>query len=294
MTGTASIQIDARRSARLLGPLLVALGLFFAGETTGHAADAPVIPAQVRAIHQVAKLGANVESFCATLIETARITLQTAGHPLRNQLNAEQQERWLAALEGNCRSDEMSERHLAAFAADYDAESARSVSEWYTSEAGKRLLEFETAAAETDWEAEVVPFVEQIMREPVPVERVKLFERIDAAVGSTDDAAILQIGIGEVLTAGAQALLPDEKRTPRAELDAQFAALRAQAAGQMHAQQSVIFMYVYREASNAELAAYAEFAESPAGRWLHSTHRLAMVQLLAEIREAVAAELSAG
>ena len=38
------------------------------------------------------------------------------------------------------------------------------------SETGARLLALEAAAGETDWDAEVSPFIDQITKEPVPVE----------------------------------------------------------------------------------------------------------------------------
>jgi hypothetical protein len=282
-----------RASRKGVGPqllALLALGLTL-GAPVPAFAKATVVPAQVRAIHQLADLGSNVQSFCETLIETAEITLRTEGHPIATQLDATQQKRWLASMRHACDVERANERHLAAFAADYNPEAARKVTDWYASDAGKRLLALENAAAETDWDAEVVPFIDEITKVPVPVERVKLFERIDTAVGSTEDAAILQSGIGEVLTWGAQALLPPAQRTPRAELDAQFAALRNQYAGQMRAQQSVIFMFVYRQATDEDLEAYTVFVESPSARWLHTSHRMAMMQLIAELREEVAQEV---
>ncbi len=255
-------------------------------------AEPTAVPAQVRALHQLTDLSTNVESFCQTLVETAQLTIQTPDHPMTKQLDASQRERWLSAVTKACEPDRAVERHLRAFAADYTPDAARAVTDWYTSETGKHLLALEAAAAETDWDAEVSPFIDQITKEPVPVERVKLFERIDAAVQSTEDAALLQAGVGEILTYAARALMPEAERTPREAIDQQLAALRTHYAQQMRNQQSVVFMFVYRGASDEELAAFADFAESPAAHWLHASHRMAMLQLIAELREEVEAELS--
>jgi len=249
------------------------------------------IPAQVRAVHQLADLGVNVESFCATLIENAEVALDADGHPLTSQIGTEQGARWLASIRGACEPQHATERHLAAFAAGYDAESARAVTDWYTSETGARLLQLERAAATTDWDAEVSPFIDQIVKEPVPIERVKLFERIDEATQSTADAAELQAGITSILTYSLQPLLPPADRTPPELIDEQLTALRAHLTQQLRGQQSIIFMFVYRGASDAELAAFADFSESAPARWLHTNHRMAMLQLVAELREAIVAEL---
>jgi hypothetical protein len=249
------------------------------------------IPAQVRALHTLADLGTNVTSFCTTLIDNAAAEMTNPASTLNQNFDAATRTRWFAAIEAACNADEARERHLAAFAAGYDPESARAVTDWYTSETGRRLLALEQAAADTDWDAQVLPFIEEINREPVPVERVKIAERIDAATGATEDTALLQSGITSILTYGGRALAPETERVPRAEIDAQLEALRQQIAGQMRAQQAIIFMFVYRDASDAELEAFAQFAESDAARWLFATHRMAMLQLIAETREDVEARL---
>lgn len=259
---------------------------------TAHAAE-NVIPAQVRAVHQLADLGGNVTSFCATLVEQAEYTLQTPGHPLAQKLSKPQQTRWLAAVKEACEPERATRRHLAAFAAGYDSEAARAVSAWYTSEAGRRLLALEQGAADTNWDEEVMPFVDAIVKEPVPVERVKLFERIDRATQSTADAAELQAAISEILTFAAEALLPESERTPPEAIDRDLAAYRAHLTSQLAGQQSIVFMFVYRDASDADLAAFAEFSESPPARWLHTNHRMAMLQLVAELRAEIEASLGA-
>lgn len=256
-------------------------------------ADGEAIPAQVQAVHRIVDLGSNVESFCITLVENAEYTLSTPGHPLAEKLTKPQRARWIAAIRAACEPERATRRHLAHFAGGYDAEAARAVTDWYASETGHRLLAFERAAGDTDWDAEVMPFVDAIVQEPVPVERVKLFERIDAATRSTADAAELQTSITEILTYAAEALLPvDERRSPEA-IDAHLAALRAQFASQLAGQQSVVFMFVYRDARDADLAAFADFSESAGARWLHATHRMAMLQLVAELRAEIEATLGA-
>ena len=250
------------------------------------AADAPpAVPAQVKALHTLADLDTNVRSFCLTLVESAGAELTNPGSALQTLFDAETRTRWMTAIEKSCVPDEASARHLQAFAAGYDPEAARAVTDWYTSEAGRHLLALEAAAANTDWEAEVVPFVDRITKEPVPVERVKLVERIDAATGATEDAALLQAGIVSIQTMASQALLPAEQRAPTEQIDAQLELIRQSTAQQMRAQLSVIMLFMFQDASDEELAAYADFTESKPARWLFATHRMAMLQLIAEVRE---------
>jgi hypothetical protein len=271
----------------------LACALWLLGAAAVAADASKPVPAQVRAVHRLADLGGNVESFCTTLVETAELTLQTPNHPVASQLDAGQRERWLGAVKRACEPGRAIDRHLRAFAVGYDAAAARAVTAWYTSETGQRLLALEGAAAETDWDAEVSPFVDEITQEPVPVERVKLFERIEAALQTTEDAALLQAGIAEILTYSARTLQPETERAPREEIDRQLALLRSQYAGALRQQQSIVFMFVYREATDEALAAFADFAESDAARWLHTTHRMAMLQLVAETREQIEGELGA-
>ncbi len=282
-------RIAWRRAALLV---LLATGLLHTIDdaSTAQAARSPV-PAQVRAVHQLAHLSANVEAFCATLVETAEATAGSADPSMLQVLDDAARARWLAAIRDACQPDAARERHLRAFAVGYEADAARAVTDWYTSDTGRRLLALETSASETDWETEVSPFIDRLMKEPVDVERVKLFERIEAALQTTEDAAQLQAAIAEILTWSAQPLLPEAARTPPAEIDRELAALRLHFGQQLRRQQSVIFMYVYRDASDAELAAFADFAESPGARWLNASHRMAMLQLVAELREEIVAEL---
>ena len=285
---------DMGRGRRFASAIACMLAACFAiGWVVSASADpaSSAIPAQVRALHTLTDLGTNVDSFCRTLIENAATEMANPASPMNQNFDAATRTRWFAAIETACKTDEARERHLAAFAAGYDPTSARAVTDWYTSETGSRLLALEQAAAETDWDAEVLPFIEQYNREPVPVERVKVAERIDAATGATEDAALLQAGITSILTYGGRALAPEAERMPRAEIDAQVEALRQQLAGQMRAQQAIVFMFVYRDASDAELEAFAEFSESDAARWLFATHRMAMLQLIAETREDIEARL---
>ena len=250
------------------------------------AAEAPpAVPAQVRALHTLADLDTNVRSFCLTLVESAGAELTNPGSALQTLFDADTRTRWMAAIEQSCVPESASERHLQAFAAGYDPESARAVTDWYTSEAGRHLLALEAAAASTDWEAEVVPFVDRITKEPVPVERVKLVDRIDAATGATEDAALLQAGIVSIQTMTSQALLPADQRAPTEQIDAQLELIRQSTVQQMRAQLSIIMLFMFQEASDEELAAYADFTESKPARWLFATHRMAMLQLIAEVRE---------
>jgi hypothetical protein len=259
-------------------------------------ADSPPgpVPAQVRAMHRLARLDGNVESFCATLVETAQLMLQTPDHPLLQQLDGAARERWLAGIQQACEPGRATELHLRAFAAAYQAEAARAATAWYTSETGQHLLSMEAAAAETDWDAEVSPFIDEIFREPVQLDRIALFERINAAMQTTEDAAILQAGISEILTYAARALLPEAERTPREAIDRDLEALRVHYGQQMRNQQQVVFLFVYREASDAELAAFADFAESPGAQWLNASHRMAMAQLISALRADVEAALGGG
>ena len=252
----------------------------------------PVIPAQVRAVYRLADLGTNVETFCLTLVENAGIELANESGALHQQLDAMQRTRWLSAIQTACQEDHARERHLAAFAVGYDAENARAVTRWYTSDTGRHMLEIEIEAAQTDWDAEISPFIDRITKSPVPVERVKLAERINAGSHAIEDTAMLQAGIASILTYGARALQPAGERTSRKGVDEQIEMIRQQIAYQMRAQQSVIFMFMYQDASDAELLAFAEFAESDAAQWLFASHRMAMLQLISEVREQVEAQLA--
>ncbi len=280
----------SRRGA-LIGTIAVFACALAVAVAERSGATTSTIPAQVRAVHQLADLRANVEAFCATLVETAEATARVADHPTLSKLDATARTRWLAEIRGACEPDAATERHLRAFAVGYDPDSARAVTDWYASDPGRRLLLLEAAAGETDWESEVSPFIDRLTREPVDLERVKLFERIDAALQTTEDAAQLQVGIGEILTFAAQPLLPERERTDSAEIEQELAAMRVQMAQQLRQQQSVIFMFVYRDASTEELEAFAAFAESPGARWLNASHRMAMQRLVVELRQEIVARL---
>ncbi len=230
-----------------------------------------------RALYELADIGSSAR-------ELAR-ELATRAETYPGTLSAAARARLRAAVRAVANEQRARDIAREAFAASYDARAARAVEAWYRSEPGERILAMEVKAATTDWERDMPRFVDSLNGIVTPLERVKVLERLQRATAAAQDSVAMQVGIARILTTASQALLDPSQRASESEIEASLAAMQEESLHKMRMQLSIVFLFVYRDATTDNLARYAEFAETGPASWLFSANRQAM-QALAERLEA--------
>jgi hypothetical protein len=193
------------------------------------------------------------------------------------------------ATPGNARGAQ-----LAAFTEAWDPSQGAAVMEWYRSEAGARLLAMETAASKADWERELSRYIDRMMSEdPASLRRIKLLERIARATDIAQDSADIQSGVDRILTLAARELTPEADRPSDLAVKAGLRDRKAAALAGMRMQMSVVLQFIYRDASDDEVALQVDFVESEAGQWLLAANRSAILATLDDLQSDLQKQLLA-
>ncbi len=174
---------------------------------------------------------------------------------------------------------------MATFAAHYRADTGIEALSWFASETGRRLIEMERLAGGAEWERALSRYIDEMVQAPVASKaRLESLRAYAEATGGVEDAARIQARI-EQIAAELRAALPDspERRTA-SEIKKASEVRRRQVAAALRTQLLVVMQFIYRDASDAELAAQARFARSEAGLWFFGVYRLVGEVLLEDIR----------
>ncbi|MBW2230897.1 MAG: hypothetical protein JRH17_10960 [Deltaproteobacteria bacterium] len=164
----------------------------------------------------------------------------------------------------------------ASFASDWQRDAAQTALHWYTSPTGERMRDLELRANEVDWDAALSDFVDEIIREPVPLHRVALLARLAEATQAAESTAELETGVARIVLRGVQILVSGDASTDDADLFLRLSAVYDGAIGRSRMQESIVFQFVYYAASDEEIEQYVLFAESPAGQWIIARDRAAL------------------
>ena len=140
--------------------------------------------------------------------------------------------------------------------------------EWLRSPTGRYMTELEGASSTPEAVEQLDAFRATDRIETLSPQRLALLERLDEAVGLTEGAADLVIGLQLGMVAGALATVPMDQQTRLDQmslLSSQLEGARTQIAQQMERQLASHTAFTYAEADDAQLTAYIEFLESDVG-----------------------------
>ena len=146
------------------------------------------------------------------------------------------------------------------------AERARDALAWYRSPFGRRVVGLEVRAAAPESQREFRSYTTSISSN-LPGARVVLVRRLDDASRVTETGLDSLVGMLRGFATAVDAARPVERRMDRAQIEAQLKQTRDQAFGPTRQGALVAMLFTYRDLSDAELARYVSFLESPTGRW---------------------------
>lgn len=142
-------------------------------------------------------------------------------------------------------ADDFNEPHLRALLADVSGPVAQ------------RMMALEGASGNDP--QGMVRFIQQLSEKPLPEPRQALLSRLEAAVGASRQAT-------EITLVTARAMMQGAGQAP-ANLEAELDKMRAAVEPRMREGLLHNLAYVFRDAGDEDLAAYAAIYESPHGRW---------------------------
>lgn len=148
-------------------------------------------------------------------------------------------------------------------------EDIREVLKWLDSPLGQKLTRMEEAAAEPAAKQEMALALQQLIKDPGAPQRLRLLQRVENALQSTDAAVDMVMNIQIAILSALSAMAPTQPR-PSFEQLAELVYKNRQQVQQVISQQVISgFLYTYRDVSDQDLETYIEFIVSPIGSKYH-------------------------
>ncbi len=142
----------------------------------------------------------------------------------------------------------------------------------------RKMAEFESAATAPDVVDKLRAFAARLKDAPPAPERVVRLAQLDQATETTDIVLELRtVSLAAALKV-LSALMPPEKRTAPAQAEAmakEFVGRQREAARQ---EMLLLFLYVYRDATDQEIEEYIAIGGSESGRWFQAIYRRALAE----------------
>lgn len=154
---------------------------------------------------------------------------------------------------------------------NYDADAIARVLLWYRSPTGRKISRLEEAAQVPNQGMARSMYLASLENKQPSEDRLVLVFRIDEGSRASDStAAALKASING-WNLGIQQVVADPERQRIVQIEAVLTKYRAEFRDMIADDVLSELMYTYREATDAELRAYAEFLESDAGKWFFRT-----------------------
>jgi hypothetical protein len=154
---------------------------------------------------------------------------------------------------------------------NYNADIMARVLTWYRSGTGRKMVRLEQSGAEPGQSVARRTYLATLENKQPSEKRLVLIFRIDESLRASEDAfaTIKAVAIG--WSRVVEDLQGERDRTEVIQLETALAIYRAQARDEVGEDVLREMMYTYRDATDAELGAYAEFLDSDAGQWFFGT-----------------------
>jgi hypothetical protein len=149
-------------------------------------------------------------------------------------------------------------------------EELREVLNWLDSPLGKKLTLLEEKAASPAARQKLAHALQQLLKDPAAPERLKLLQRVEKALHSTDAAVDMILNIQIAIISAISTMTPAQPRPTFEQITEMVYKNRPQI--QQLISQQVIggFLYTYHGVSTGDLETYIAFIESPVGSKYHT------------------------
>jgi len=278
------------RPARMAALLLTA---FLLGAAT--------MPAQAQDKSRVRARAAPVDQKSAAIDEALRLSgIRTELAALRERLTRVLESdyradfdvrRWVTrSLSSSFAPENYARPIRQALFDNYDADAMARVLVWYRSATAKKMVRLERSGAEPAQTPARKKYLATLEDKQPSENRLVLVFRIDEGLHASEGASAAVKAVATGWNRGIEQMLNERDRTEVKQLETALTIYRAQIRDEVSEDILREMMYTYREATDVELSAYAEFLESDAGKWFFGTIYKGYQAFLEKAIDAVAEE----
>jgi len=159
------------------------------------------------------------------------------------------------------------EEVVRSVAAKMSQAGMRDALEWLESAPGGRITAVEEAAATSVSQATMTRYLDGLRTQPPSQQRVKLIGDVMSVANVVESSAGALEAITLGIAVGFDAMQPLEQQAGADVLQLRLrkSNLRAELLANLDAALPALMLYTYREVSDADLSAYVEFMQTPAG-----------------------------
>ena len=154
---------------------------------------------------------------------------------------------------------------------NYNADIMARVLTWYRSGTGRKMVRLEQSGAEPGQGTARRNYLASLENKQPSEKRLVLIFRIDESLRASEDAFATIKAVATDWSRAVEDLQGERDRNEVSQLETALTIYRAQARDEVSEDVLREMMYTYRDATDAELAAYTEFLDSDAGQWFFGT-----------------------
>lgn len=154
---------------------------------------------------------------------------------------------------------------------DYNADAMARVLAWYRSGTARKIVRLEQNGAEPGQGPARRKYLATLEDRQPSENRLVLTFRIDEGLRGSEGATAAVRAVATGWNRGIEQMMDEPDRTEVRQLETALTIYRAQIRDEISEDILREMMYTYRDATDAELGAYAEFLESDAGKWFFGT-----------------------
>jgi uncharacterized protein DUF2059 len=153
----------------------------------------------------------------------------------------------------------------------YDADAMARVLTWYRTPTARKIVRLEQSLGDATQAAAQKAYLATLEDKQPSQERLVLVFRIDEGTSASEETMAALKTAANGWNLGIQRVMSERGQARAQQIERVLALYRAQIRDVLSEDVLRDMMYVYRDATDAELRAYAEFLESDAGKWFFAT-----------------------
>lgn len=185
-----------------------------------------------------------------------------------------------AAIESSFNPRRMEDQLHDDIGKNLSTEEVQEVLNWLDSPLGKKLARLEEETASPAVKQKMAHALQKLIKDPGTPERLKLLQRVEKALHSTDAAVDMILNIQIAVISAISAMAPGQPH-PTFEQIAETVYKNRPQIQQVISQQVIGgFLYTYHNVSKGDLETYIAFAESPVGSKYHQVTMKALSDAL--------------
>lgn len=198
-----------------------------------------------------------------------------------------------AIINESFRSNVLYDDIVGIFLDNFDQEKLSEVIELSKSPLAVKMTGFEIEAGSPNAAQQMVDFFNKIQLNPPAASRMDLIKELDSVTKSSEKVLEVSLAIISIFAKAREQLLPPEKRPSAEELELMLRQKREALTPALKEKTEQTFLYVYRNATDEELAEYIDFIKSDSIKWFNDIASASLITALTDASKRAAQGLVA-